>query len=632
MGACEAVKNPNEKIIKSNVYSQIKNPNNETNKNPKFEINNNINKNEINKNDIQESNINTKNNQIKNDYIELSPPIEESNLFQRRRPRLRSENLVHPKMQFLLGKKIEEENENNNDKNNNTNEKNKTPIFYTIKNNSVTFQRMQSMKYCNDFKKKTQTGSGKYLLNHLANTLIRNTIGEDKPRNPKYYRPEFVNDWRYVKNETTNLSIWKNFGQIPLNQELINSIIDLDIKEISKNEFFFKKRIWFMNYILTHITNVINENPILVINRKNILEESFNQFMTTKDLNLKEPIQIHFVDEVAHDAGGVYREWYSCLFKEFFNIKNKLFIENNNNACFKGTYLIYPKYDNMKMEYYEFFGKLGAKALIDNVNISEILNRIVLNYLRGDKVVLDDMKYYDLDLYNSLKQINEIEDINSNDSFKEFKFVWNLKDENGNIKEVELIPGGSKISLSNENKNLFIEKIIYVETLMRYEEQIKRMRKGFLSLFGEEINIFKPEEFDFLISGQRTIDLKDWKKNTIYKGHYNENNQTIKYFWQVLSELSQNDLFIFYFFCTSSTHVPLDGFNSLKGINNKIQKFTIEPKLNLILDESGENKFKLIEAKTCFNRIFLPEYGTIEEMRKAIDIIIGNDTQFFGLE
>ena len=632
MGACEAVKNPNEKIIKSNVYSQIKNPNNETNKNPKFEINNNINKNEINKNDIQESNINTKNNQIKNDYIELSPPIEESNLFQRRRPRLRSENLVHPKMQFLLGKKIEEENENNNDKNNNTNEKNKTPIFYTIKNNSVTFQRMQSMKYCNDFKKKTQTGSGKYLLNHLANTLIRNTIGEDKPRNPKYYRPEFVNDWRYVKNETTNLSIWKNFGQIPLNQELINSIIDLDIKEISKNEFFFKKRIWFMNYILTHITNVINENPILVINRKNILEESFNQFMTTKDLNLKEPIQIHFVDEVAHDAGGVYREWYSCLFKEFFNIKNKLFIENNNNACFKGTYLIYPKYDNMKMEYYEFFGKLGAKALIDNVNISEILNRIVLNYLRGEKVVLDDMKYYDLDLYNSLIQINEIEDINSNDSFKEFKFVWNLKDENGNIKEVELIPGGSKISLSNENKNLFIEKIIYVETLMRYEEQIKRMRNGFLSLFGEEINIFKPEEFDFLISGQRTIDLEDWKKNTIYKGHYNENNQTIKYFWQVLSELSQNDLFIFYFFCTSSTHVPLDGFNSLKGINNKIQKFTIEPKLNLILDESGENKFKLIEAKTCFNRIFLPEYGTIEEMRKAIDIIIGNDTQFFGLE
>ena len=630
MGACEAVKNPNEKIIKSNIIPEIKNQNNEKINNPKSEINNNINNNELNKKDNQKSNIDTNNNQIKNNNIELSPLNEELDLYPlRRRHRLRSENIIHPRMQFLSDKKNEEEIDNNN---NNPNKNNKTPIFSTTKNNSLTFQRMQSMKYCNDFKKKTQTGSGKYLLNHLANSLARNTINEERPKNLKYYRPEFVNDWRYVKNETTDLFIWKNFGQIPLNQELINSIIDLDIKEITQNEFFFKKRIWLMNFIVTNMSHINIDNPILVINRKNILEESFNQFMTTKDLNLKEPIQIHFVDEVAHDAGGVYREWYSCLFKEIFNSKNKLFIENTNNACFNGTYLIYPKYDNMKMDYYEFFGKLCAKSLIDNVNISEILNRTVLIYLRGDKIILDDMKYYDLDLYNSLIQINEIEDINSNDSFKEFKFVWNLKDENGNIKEIELIPGGSNISLSNENKNLFIEKIIYVETLMRCEEQIQRLRKGFLSLFGEEIKIFKIEEFDFLLSGQRTIDLEDWKKNTIYKGHYNENNQTIKYFWQVLSELSQNDLFIFYFFCTSSTHVPLDGFNSLKGVNNKIQKFTIEPKLSLILDESGENTFKLIEAKTCFNRIFLPEYGTIEEMRKAIDIIIGNDTQFFGLE
>ena len=624
MGACEAVKNPNEKIIKSNLLSEMKNENNEEIKKENPQINNNNKDNELKKN--EQSNINTN-----KEYAELESPNIESDLYPlRRRQRLRSENIAHPNFHFLSDKKNDEQNDNN-DKDN-KNEKTKTPIFKTTKNNSLTFQRMQSMKYCNDFKKKTQTGSGKYLLNHLANTLIRNTIGEDKPRNPKYYRPEFVNDWRYVKNETTNLSIWKNFGQIPLNQELINSIIDLDIKEISKNEFFFKKRIWFMNYILTHITNVINENPILVINRKNILEESFNQFMTTKDLNLKEPIQIHFVDEVANDAGGVYREWYSCLFKEIFNSKNKLFIENTNNACFNGTYLIYPKYDNMKMDYYEFFGKLAAKALIDNVNISEILNRTLLNYLKGEKVVLDDMKYFDLDIYNSLKKINDIEDINSNDIFKDFKFVWNIKDENGKYKEIELIPGGSKINLNNDNKKLFIEKIIYVETLMRYEEQIKRMRNGFLSLFGEEINIFKPEEFDFLISGQRTIDLEDWKKNTIYKGHYNANHQTIIFFWQVLSELSQHDLFIFYFFCTSSTHVPIDGFNSLKGVNNKIQKFTIEPKLSLILDESGENKFKLIEAKTCFNRIYLPEYGSIEEMRKAIDIIIGNDTQFFGLE
>ena len=199
-----------------------------------------------------------------------------------------------------------------------------------------------------------------------------------------------------------------------------------------------------------------------------------------------------------------------------------------------------------------------------------------------------------------MKEIRDFKDINSNEFLKEIKFVWNIKEENGEIKEVELIEGGKNINLNNENKNLFIEKVIYYETYVRYEEQIEKMREGFFSLFKEEtFKLFNPVEFNFQLSGQKTIDLEDWKKNTIYKGHYNENNQTIKYFWEILSELSQNDLFIFFHFCTSSSHVPIDGFNSLKGVNNKIQKFTIEPKLSLILDESKNKEFRLIEAKTC---------------------------------
>ena len=355
--------------------------------------------------------------------------------------------------------------------------------------------------------------------------------------------------------------------------------------------------------------------------------------MTTKELNLREPIQIHFVNENAHDAGGVYREWYTCLFKEFFDEKNKFFIENKNQCMNNGNYLIYPKYKDMNLDYYVFFGKLSAKSLIDKVNISELLNLTITKYILKKTVNLEDLKFYDISIYNSLKEIRDFKDINSNEFLKEIKFVWNIKDENGEIKEVELIEGGKNINLNNENKNLFIEKVIFYETYVRYEEQIEKMREGFFSLFKEEtFKLFNPEEFNFQLSGQKTIDLEDWKKNTIYKGHYNENNQTIKYFWEILSELSQNDLFIFFHFCTSSSHVPIDGFNSLKGVNNKIQKFTIEPKLSLILDESKNKEFRLIEAKTCFNRILLPEYSSKEEMKKCFDIILGNDTQFFGLE
>ena len=123
MGACEAVKNPNEKIIKSNIISEIKNQNNEKISSPKSEIKNNINNKELNQNDNQNSNINTNDNQIKNKNIEISPPNEELDLYPlRRRHRLRSENIIHPRMQFLSDKKLEEELDNN-DNNNNTKKK-----------------------------------------------------------------------------------------------------------------------------------------------------------------------------------------------------------------------------------------------------------------------------------------------------------------------------------------------------------------------------------------------------------------------------------------------------------------------------------------------------------------------------
>ena len=498
----------------------------------------------------------------------------------------------------------------------------------------LTFQRKQSIKYLNEFKNNDQMHNKNFLLNRLAKTLTKNTLNrEEYEKKKKEETPEYVIDWKLERHKNMITYSWKNMGLIKLTKELIDDVIKMSPEEAKDCDCLYKKRIWLHFYIASHLLQKRDkENPLIIIHRNNILEESYNQFMTTTDLNLLQPLQVHFVDEVAHDEGGVYREWYACLFKEFFNEKNNLFCENPFKSSYNGTFIINLKYDKKKLGYFQFFGKLMVKAIVDNVYMNEHLNLTVIKNLLNKKIELEEMKFYDLSVYNSLKTILETK-IESNENLKEMTFTYNLTDGNGKIYEIELVPEGKNMYLTDENKNTFIEKVIYYETFYRYEEQIEKMREGFFSLFDEEImKLFKPEEFNFQISGQKIIDLEDWKKNTIYKGHYNEDNQTIKYFWEVLSELSQNDLFIFFNFCTSSTHVPLDGFNSLKGVNNKIQKFTIEPKLTLTFDESKNNEFKLIEAKTCFNRILLPEYNSKEEMKKSINIILGNDTQFFGLE
>ena len=49
--------------------------------------------------------------------------------------------------------------------------------------------------------------------------------------------------------------------------------------------------------------------------------------MTSTELDFNINIQIFFIEEVVHDAGGVEREWYSSIFKEIFSENNKFFMK-----------------------------------------------------------------------------------------------------------------------------------------------------------------------------------------------------------------------------------------------------------------------------------------------------------------
>mgnify|MGYP002527572411 CR=1 FL=1 len=81
------------------------------------------------------------------------------------------------------------------------------------------------------------------------------------------------------------------------------------------------------------------------------------------------------------------------------------------------------------------------------------------------------------------------------------------------IKQLELIPGGNNIFLNDNNKLVFIDKVIYLEAIKPYEEQIKFTQKGLFLISSPEVQgVFSVEELNFLLSGQDDIDLKDWKE------------------------------------------------------------------------------------------------------------------------
>ena len=57
----------------------------------------------------------------------------------------------------------------------------------------------------------------------------------------------------------------------------------------------------------------------MLIRREHLFDDSYNQFRSTTDLDLKREVRIDFVDEPAQDIGGVMRDWFSTLMKEIFS-------------------------------------------------------------------------------------------------------------------------------------------------------------------------------------------------------------------------------------------------------------------------------------------------------------------------
>ena len=490
--------------------------------------------------------------------------------------------------------------------------------------------RKMSQQYCADFKKSYLNegiGNKSRFLNHLADSLMHGTQmpREEVEKFKEEYLPLYGFDWRNIEDPKTGLKYWKNFGRVYFDRSHEIKMEKLGEKSIDPSQPFYLKRGWFFRHLMMNYIKNKNENPLVIINRNNILEDSYNSFLRVGGINLARPLKIKFVNENIQDEEGVYREWYQDIFKEILSPQKRLFIINPNKSLEANTLLFYPKYPGMRLELYEFIGKLMIKAIADIVNIRHFaINRVLYKSIMKRQIILDDIKYYNLDLYQKLKYVNDNQ-IRGNKLLESTRFIWSIRGPNNTIQEIELAQGGKNIFLNDSNKMAFIDKVIYVEAIMPYEEQIKYTQKGIFSIIDADARgVFSVEELNFLITGQEDIDLNDWKENTIYKGVYNQNHPVIKMFWEKIGSMNKNELIKFLEFATGIGSVQIDGFGSLKGIGGRIQKFTIEPYTNYASENPDQYSFHKIEAKRVYNTIILPQYRSKQELDQAINMTIYN--------
>ena len=439
------------------------------------------------------------------------------------------------------------------------------------------------------------------------------------------YRPQTARNANRSQITNTNQNVIR---VNPNNQELNNILeaIGLETKKVlprgNRNGTFEEKVDYLRFDISKKKIDFINGAEKLKINRDKVLEDSMEQF---KYINLFKELKIIFVGEESHDAGGLIREWLTILFQKILDSKTGMFQRSDTDEIgFIIKPNLYPSQELLNKYY--FIGRVLAKALLENLTVNCCFNKVIYQLILGEKIQLNDLVFIDRPLYKSMKHLVSMkEECGENIALCEIYFTFDYEDESGRFQQEDLIPNGRNILVTQDNLDEYIDKRIEYYTKSQLSG-IKEIIRGINTIFPVDyLKIFSSDQLGLLINGTPFIDTEDWRMNTKYKNYQDYDNVIIN-FWDIISNLSQEDLSNFLLFCTGSSRVPIGGFKSLESNRGQISPFEI------VRTEYYDGKKNFLRAHTCFNRLDLPNFPDKEKLNEAVRFALENEVLGFGIE
>lgn len=196
----------------------------------------------------------------------------------------------------------------------------------------------------------------------------------------------------------------------------------------------------------------------------------------------------------------------------------------------------------------------------------------------------------------------------------------------GDMQVLELKSGGKDIAVTEENKHEYVRLFVNYRFKRGIENQFETLLKGFHEVLPPELLIhFEERELELMINGFGNIDLNDWKSNTRLK-HCSPDSKIVNWFWHVVDSYSEEQRARLLQFVTGSPRLPLQGFKALQGTTG-----ATDPRLFTINIVEGSSLDNLPQAHTCFNRIDLPPYESLEKLSEKLTQAI-EETDAFGLD
>ncbi|KDR68246.1 hypothetical protein GALMADRAFT_146484 [Galerina marginata CBS 339.88] len=339
------------------------------------------------------------------------------------------------------------------------------------------------------------------------------------------------------------------------------------------------------------------------IRRSMLAQDGFDRLT---EVDLKAPLEIVMIDQFGQEEEGIDGSGH---FKEFFTLFSKQVLETHSGLWLKNqmgelypTSWAYATEDHI-LDWYWFVGRMIGKAIYEGILIDVRFAYFFLSKWQGRRSYLDDLFSLDPDLYIrllSLKHFTEtVEDLS-------LYFTIATTEEPGVTKMVDLIPNGSEIAVTRENR------LRYIDLAARYRlnAQIKRQTEAFLQGLSQLIQpkwlkMFNQRELQIIIGGANVpIDLDDLRRHTTYGGIYHNSHETIIAFWRVVNSFHRWQTHNLLRFVTSCSRPHVLGFKELSP--------------NFSIRDDGPDENRLPSSRTCVNLLKLPTYKSERQLREML--------------
>ena len=355
------------------------------------------------------------------------------------------------------------------------------------------------------------------------------------------------------------------------------------------------------------LINIQNAFFLLNVNRNNLIEDTLNA-VSNPSINLQKPLKVKFVNEQGVDEGGVKKEFFLLLVRQLFDANYGMFNYNEKTRLFWfNMYSFEPKIK------FELIGIILGLALFNNVILDIKFPLVIYKKLLDFKPELKDMKECDPELYNTFTYLKNTKEENLKEKLSTTFTI--TKDKFGEKIIIPLKENGENIYIDNTNKDEYVDLYLDWYFNKSIEEYFKYFKNGFFRVCDKQLSpILLPEELELIICGTQVLNFYELKRVAKYEDGYKKDSLTIKYFWDVLFEFSEEEKKKFLFFVTGCDRAPINGLGSLI----------------ITVSRWGPDSDKLPTAHTCFNHLLIPDYQNKDKLKKNLTIAISN-SEGFGL-